>query len=81
MPEQFLKDQFNDIGTCTSPDGKWLAYSSNEVGDDCLFVCPTFSAAVFRAGWEMGHLEPGRDTPDLVADQPRSALPGPPMAR
>jgi Tol biopolymer transport system component len=29
-PEPFLKDQFNDYEPSFSPDGKWLAYSSNE---------------------------------------------------
>jgi serine/threonine-protein kinase len=32
MPEQFLKDQFNDSEASFSPDGKWIAYRSNESG-------------------------------------------------
>jgi len=31
-PEQFLKDQFNDSEPAFSPDGKWIAYRSNESG-------------------------------------------------
>jgi serine/threonine-protein kinase len=31
-PEPFLKDSFNDTQPSFSPDGKWLAYTSTEVG-------------------------------------------------
>jgi serine/threonine protein kinase len=31
-PEQFLKSSFTDLGPSFSPDGRWLAYQSNESG-------------------------------------------------
>jgi serine/threonine-protein kinase len=37
-PEQFLKSQFQDVGPAFSPDGKWLAYSSNAAGSSEVFV-------------------------------------------
>ena len=29
-PEPFLKSTFNDLGPSFSPDGRWLAYTSDE---------------------------------------------------
>ncbi|MBZ5635276.1 MAG: serine/threonine-protein kinase [Acidobacteriia bacterium] len=37
-PEQFLKSQFQDVGPAFSPDGKWLAYSSNATGSGEVYV-------------------------------------------
>jgi len=37
-PEQFLGGQFNYIGARFSPDGRWLAYLSDESGRKELFV-------------------------------------------
>jgi hypothetical protein len=39
-PEQFLKDQFSDSGPDFSPDGHWLAYTSNESGRNEIYVRP-----------------------------------------
>ncbi len=39
-PEQFMKDQFNDTGPDFSPDGHWLAYTSNESGRNEIYVRP-----------------------------------------
>jgi serine/threonine protein kinase len=39
-PEPFLKDQFNDLLPSFSPDGRWLAYSSNESGPSEVYVRP-----------------------------------------
>jgi Tol biopolymer transport system component/predicted Ser/Thr protein kinase len=39
-PELFLKDQFSDVYPDFSPDGHWLAYSSNESGRDEAYVRP-----------------------------------------
>jgi Tol biopolymer transport system component/predicted Ser/Thr protein kinase len=39
-PELFLKDQFSDVYPDFSPDGHWLAYSSNESGRDEVYVRP-----------------------------------------
>ncbi len=35
-----LTDRFNEDGPALSPDGKWLAYSSNESGRNEIFVRP-----------------------------------------
>jgi len=37
-PEQFLKSQFEDSFAAFSPDGRWLAYASNESGRDEVYV-------------------------------------------
>jgi serine/threonine protein kinase len=37
-PEQFLKDQFSEQFPSFSPDGRWLAYCSNESGKNEVFV-------------------------------------------
>ena len=39
-PELFLKDQVSDVYPDFSPDGHWLAYSSNETGRDEVYVRP-----------------------------------------
>jgi Tol biopolymer transport system component len=38
QPEQFLKDQFNDSEPAFSPDGRWLAYDSDESGKNEVYV-------------------------------------------
>jgi predicted Ser/Thr protein kinase/WD40 repeat protein len=37
-PEQFLKTNFNDVGPSFSPDGRWIAYASNESGEFEVYV-------------------------------------------
>jgi len=37
-PEQFLKTSFNDVYAVFSPDGRWLAYRSNESGKNEVYV-------------------------------------------
>lgn len=37
-PEQFLKSSFNDVYPSFSPDGRWLAYSSDESGKYEVYV-------------------------------------------
>jgi serine/threonine protein kinase/Tol biopolymer transport system component len=37
-PEQFLKSQFSDLEPAFSPDGRWLAYMSNESGKNEVYV-------------------------------------------
>jgi hypothetical protein len=36
--QQFLKSSFSDINPSFSPDGRWLAYYSNESGKDEVYV-------------------------------------------
>jgi serine/threonine-protein kinase len=43
-PVRFLTTQFNDIDPAFSPDGRWIAYSSNESGRPEVYVRP-FSAS------------------------------------
>ena len=37
-PEQFLKSTFSDMTPAFSPDGRWLAYQSNESGKNEVYV-------------------------------------------
>ena len=37
-PEHFLKSSFSDMNPRFSPDGRWLAYQSNESGKDEVYV-------------------------------------------
>jgi eukaryotic-like serine/threonine-protein kinase len=39
-PEPFLKSQFIDSDPAFSPDGRWLAYQSNESGTEEVYVRP-----------------------------------------
>lgn len=39
-PEAFLKSRSNDTAPAFSPDGRWLAYQSNESGTDEVYVRP-----------------------------------------
>jgi eukaryotic-like serine/threonine-protein kinase len=39
-PEPFLTTAHRQVDAAFSPDGKWLAYSSNESGNDDVFVRP-----------------------------------------
>ena len=39
-PEPFLKSQFADTDPAFSPDGRWLAYQSNESGTEDVYVRP-----------------------------------------
>jgi dipeptidyl aminopeptidase/acylaminoacyl peptidase len=38
MPEPFLKSRFNDVTPAFSPDGRWLAYLSDESGKSEIYV-------------------------------------------
>lgn len=37
-PERFLRSRFNDRAPAFSPDGRWLAYQSDESGQDEVYV-------------------------------------------
>jgi serine/threonine-protein kinase len=40
VPVPLLTGSFNERGAALSPDGRWLAYTSNESGRDEIFVRP-----------------------------------------
>jgi serine/threonine-protein kinase len=53
-PEQFLKSEFSDFHPAFSPDGRWLAYTSNESGKDEVYVRPFPSPASGAGGkWQI----------------------------
>jgi hypothetical protein len=37
-PERFLQSSFNDVTPSLSPDGRWIAYGSNESGTNEVYV-------------------------------------------
>jgi serine/threonine-protein kinase len=49
-PEQFLKTQFNDCCAMFSPDGKWLAYESDESGKPEVYVRTFLLGAAGQGG-------------------------------
>jgi serine/threonine protein kinase/Tol biopolymer transport system component len=54
-PEQFLKSGFNDLGPSFSPDGRWLAYYSDESGKNEVYV-RAFSPAGGSGGkWQISN--------------------------
>lgn len=55
-PEPFLKTQFSDAKTVFSPDGHWLAYSSNESGRYEVYVRAFPPLASGKAGkWQISN--------------------------
>jgi serine/threonine protein kinase/Tol biopolymer transport system component len=77
-PELFLKDQFSDAYPDFSPDGRWLAYSSNESGRDEVYVRPfPLPASGPGAKWQISNgggngawwLRNGREIGYGVGDQ------------
>jgi WD40 repeat protein len=55
-PEPFLQDQFNDFEVSFSPDGRWLAYLSNESGKDEVYVRPFPPPASGEGGrWQVSN--------------------------
>jgi hypothetical protein len=39
-PVPFLQTSFREQGPTFSPDGRWIAYSSNETGRDEIYIAP-----------------------------------------
>jgi Tol biopolymer transport system component/predicted Ser/Thr protein kinase len=55
-PEQFLKSQFRDVEPAFSPDGRWLAYMSNESGKVEVYVRAFPPPASGHAGqWQISN--------------------------
>jgi len=53
-PFALADSQFNEGGGVFSPDGKWLAYNSNETGSSQIFVQPfPPSSAGSRTKWQI----------------------------
>jgi serine/threonine-protein kinase len=53
-PELFLRTQFSEQEPAFSPDGRWIAYTSNESGRYEVYVRPFPSGAPSRAGkWQI----------------------------
>jgi serine/threonine protein kinase len=44
-PVPYLQTQFNEVGATFSPDGKWVAYTSDETGRNEVYVRPFPDAA------------------------------------
>ncbi len=61
-PEQFLRTQFDDSSPVFSPDGRWLAYVSDESGKYEVYVRAFSPAAAGRGGkWQISNN--GGDSP------------------
>jgi serine/threonine protein kinase/Tol biopolymer transport system component len=55
-PEQFLKSNFTDAGPSFSPDGRWLAYQSNESGKYEVYVRAFPAPSSGRGGkWQVSN--------------------------
>lgn len=55
-PEQFLKSQFQDGDPKFSPDGRWLAYTSNATGTNEIYVRPFPPPASGQGGqWQISN--------------------------
>ena len=49
-PWVFLKTPFNENGGAFSPDGRWVAYQSNEAGRDEIYLRPFAGRAASGSG-------------------------------
>ncbi len=69
-PEVFLQTPADERYPCFSPDGKWLAYTSDESGTYQIYV-----RGVFGQGRQVADLGQRRYVPCLVAERARVVLP------
>ena len=53
-PERYLMTQSGDLNAAFSPDGRWLAYESNESGRSEIYVRP-FPASVTGGKWQVSN--------------------------
>ncbi len=68
-PKPFLNGPFNEYDPAFSPDGRWLAYSSNESGNPEVYVRPFPGPGVQVADFRWGRL-----IPQVVAQRARAFL-------
>jgi serine/threonine-protein kinase len=54
-PEQFLKSGFNDFDPSFSPDGRWLAYYSDEAGRNEVYVRPFLPSGGSGGKWQISN--------------------------
>ncbi len=47
-PQSFIDDQYNERMPRFSPDGRWLAYSSNKMGQDEVYIVDFPGKKIFR---------------------------------
>jgi serine/threonine-protein kinase len=56
MPERYLSTQFVDLNAMFSPDGRWLAYESNEAGRNEVYVRAFPAPAAGQGGkWQISN--------------------------
>ena len=68
-PTVFLNSPFVEVWPEFSPDGRWLAYMSNESGRYEVYVRPFPGPG---GKWQIS--TEGGGVPDLVTDEPRALL-------
>ena len=68
-PEAFLQTPADERHPAFSPDGRWLAYASDESG-----TFQTYVRAFPDAGEQVANLEQRRYVPDVVAQRARAVL-------
>ena len=72
-PEPFLKSTFTDLDPSFSPDGRWLAYQSNESGTNEVYVRAFPPPSSGQGGrWQISNN--GGTISALVAERTRSAV-------
>ena len=73
-PEQFLKSSFDDQAPAFSPDGRWLAYQSNESGKNEVYVRAFPPPSSGQGGkWQISNS--GGTCAALVAERARAGVP------
>ena len=75
MPTPIVESPFTDWVAALSPDGRWVAYVSDETGIQEVYVKPMTSAGKYRVSVNGGvHARWGRDSGELFFLGPRNEL-------
>ena len=74
-PHPLLQTTASERAPAVSPDGRWLAYSSNESGAEQVYV-----PSVRPGWWETADLDDRRNRPGVAVEQPAVVLPQPERA-